>query len=206
MKRNYCLLLLLLLAAANLSASTPSSWTECDTILTTDGKSYICTIHHQNARETQLTLCGDVKNTLYAIQNDRIKSIRKGKELPEISDETLTWHEKSKKKISERNGAKQPKSLESQVKHAFNRSIFSVIFTATLFLTPLGFIFGISSIGKCARLLKRIKGHPKARKMRRKLYWALFLGIFSTLISFAFICWVLYLWIVWSGVFFTSAW
>lgn len=207
MKRNYCLLLLLLLAAANLSASTLSSRTECDTILTTEGKSYICQIYHQNARETQFSLCDDVKNTLYAIQNDRIKSIRKGKELPAIVVEKLPVHEKLRKKTPGSKTKKQGKqtnqqtqSIESQVNHAFTMGVFSVIFSATLFLIPLGFIFGIVSIGKCARLLKRIKGHAKARKMRRKLYWALFLGIISTLFSIVFLFWVLHFLLTWDGI------
>jgi hypothetical protein len=182
----------------------PSSGTECDTILTTEGKSYICQIHHQSVRETQFSLCDDVKNTLYAIPNDRIKAIRKGKVLPAIAVEKLTVNEKLQKKTpknkTKKQGTQQPKSVESQVKDALTMGIFSMIFSATLFLAPLGLIFGIATIGKCVRLFKRVKGHVNARKMRRKLYWAIFSGIIGTLFSIVFLGWLLHFLLTWEGI------
>lgn len=80
MKRNYCLLLLLLATTA-LSASThfnivenPSA--DCDTLITTEGQTYICQIIQQNGRETTFTLCEDTATTTYAIPSERI-SIKK---------------------------------------------------------------------------------------------------------------------------------
>ncbi|MBL7827386.1 MAG: hypothetical protein JNJ57_12185 [Saprospiraceae bacterium] len=191
--KNYLIFTFLLFASLNLSETKASSSSEnaaCDTLVTTEGRTYICHILRHDKHEIRFSFCDDPNDRVYAIPTNRVASVKKAqlaaKLKPEPAEKKLRVVQQSEPKKDKPKAKTKAKpkeeSLESLSKEALTIGISSIIFTATIVLLPLGFILGIIAINKAERALRRGKnGEQLSKKVRRRLRWAKALGIIGSI-------------------------
>ncbi|MBP6812471.1 MAG: hypothetical protein KA138_13175 [Saprospiraceae bacterium] len=182
--------------ASTLSSS--SLFRDCDTILTIEGKIYLCHILQQDREEIQFSLCTDPDEKVYVIPKRRISSIAFGQ--VNGIDETLTKNAGSaikSKPIVKKPSPKRPLKQKHQptneelASRAFWQGILSIVLTASIILIPVGFVLGVFAVSEGGKLLETTKRHSKFKKIRRRARWAIILGSLSMMLSIGFIIWLL---------------
>ena len=88
--------------------------------------------------------------------------------------------------------AKGIKTPEKAANEALAYSFMSIFCAVSILLSPIGLVFGIIAISKGRKLLRRLKGSPNARKLRRKARWAILLGAISSLVFLMLLLLILY--------------
>lgn len=171
---------------------------DCDTLITSDGKIYLCHIQQHNREETLFSLCDDPEGKVFAISNYRISRIAHAR--VDLQDEVVAKQAapivKSKVKAPKQGGQKPPKekhkkSEEELASTLLWRGILSLVLICSILLIPVGFFVGLFTVNDGKKLLQAIKGNPKFKKIRRKVRWAIILGSISMFLSIGFIIWLL---------------
>lgn len=181
--------------AFSISNSTPIR--DCDTLLTVEGKTYLCHILQQTKEETQFTLCNDPEEKVFVIPNRRVSKIALGQvdsfnETLAKDLETEANPEATPPPAQKLAKQKRKKTEGEMASAALWKGIISLVLTASIVLIPVGFFVGLSAVIKGRKLLKITKGNPAFKKIRRRARWAILLGGLSLLLSSWFIIWLIH--------------
>lgn len=77
--RLFCLLCLLIAGQVQAASRSENNSPECDTLITTDGITYLVRIGWQSGQEIQYTRCDEESGRVYALQRDKIRELKRGK-------------------------------------------------------------------------------------------------------------------------------
>ncbi len=93
---------------------------------------------------------------------------------------------------------KREKTAEELADDAFFRGIFSLVFAASLYASPLAIIMGLAAVSAGVTALKMTKGDRSARKIRRRAWWGVILGTLSAAFALGLAIWTMHALSTWS--------
>jgi hypothetical protein len=93
---------------------------------------------------------------------------------------------------------KRERTAEEIANDAFIRGIFSLVFAASLFASPLAIVVGLTAVSAGVKALKRTKGDRSARKIRRRAWWGIILGGVSAAFALGLAIWILHVLATWT--------
>lgn len=168
----------------------------CDTILTSEGKTYYCQILEQTEAEVQFSLCDDVSGAVYTMPQERVRRIGWHVASKEPAIEKVKLPKKQQPPTVKAKHAAQkpePDTAEYFAQKALNNGVLGLICSLTILFSPIGFLLGLFAIHRGRKALKKAKGQPNYRKIRRKVIWTMILGGLSIALALSFfvLFWVL---------------
>lgn len=170
----------------NAHASTPA--TPCDTIVTLEGKTYLCHIISQNASELHFSWCDTPGDKVYTISRDRVlrfsfAKIEKPVYVPAPKVPKIKPPKIPKPPISQPSKKEAPPkpSLEEVDEMAIDamwQGIWSFALLFTFVMLPLAFALSLVCLSRIEEIKALAVGHPNRKKILRRLRWA---KVFGTL-------------------------
>jgi hypothetical protein len=157
---------LVLIFPSQLRADTQRSEPPCDTLFTTDGRTYQVRLIDQTTAEVRFLMCDDASATQYTLPLERVQRI--SRTVPTVVPVEIDYTD----------------PLVRRARQSAILGLMASILVFTVYFTLPAIVLGLIAIVNGERILRKINKHPFEAYIRRKARRAVVAGLLTFVIPF----------------------